>query len=104
VDGFGPLPWRQGQGLNRNVVTPKSANEALCEANIQLSCNVVLHFRCCGCRERNYWCRPEHGQARTEHAILGPKVVAPLADAVRFIYCDERERAFGEHLWKSGNC
>ena len=45
--------------------------------------------------------RPQHGEIAAEQPVIGPEIVAPLRNAMRFIDGDEGRFALREHLGKT---
>src|ERR1700677_157205 len=76
-------------------------DEVLDLAEPKLRRDILLDQRRRGCRERQRRDRTEDRQILPQHAVIRPKVVSPLRDAVRFVDGNERGLSCGEHLRKA---
>ena len=105
-----PHRHRHFHNLNRQVVTPKAMNKLRRSSHSKLRNNVSLHGRRSRRRQRQHRrslpfaiASPQLRQSLAQHAVIRPKIMAPLRNTVRLINSNQRKRALRQHLRKSGN-
>ncbi len=98
------LRHRHLHNLNRQVVAPESVNEKLRLPHSQLRHDIRLHRRSSRRRQRQHRHRTrtvaQPRQILPQHPVVGPEVMPPLRNAVRFVNCNQRGLALRQHLWK----
>jgi len=72
-------------------------------AKLKLRDNITLDSRGCGCRQSNHWRWTQDGQVVAQGAVVGPKIVAPCTDAVRFVDRNQRGPTSCQAFHKAGN-
>ena len=82
------------------VVAAEALHKAVASER-ELLRDVLLDNRRCGGGHRDHRRGAVHRQVLAEHAIVGPEVMPPLRNAVRFIDRNQCGLAFREHFRKS---
>ena len=88
--------------LNREIPAPEAVDKSCHLRQRQLLGDVVLHQRRGGRGQRDDRCRTEGWQMLAEPAVVRPKIMAPLRDAVGLVDGDQGRFPFRKHLRETG--